>query len=109
MEECKNCNLKKFLMRGFSVCLAIFALVFGGTWKFHNISYGDRIFNRIGLPAWSNGTEGFHYSGIFALILFCLACFLFATTTKEKGKTFRILILSSICIGIFISFFSAAI
>ncbi|MDO4453795.1 MAG: hypothetical protein Q4B90_04800 [Eubacteriales bacterium] len=102
-------GFKKIAMRIFSVLLAGFSIVFGATWKHHDVCLGDRIFNSLGIPAWSNGTEGTHYAGIVAVILFIIACFLFAATTKEKGKTFRILMIGVICIVIVSSFLSVLI
>lgn len=85
--------MKKHLsvMQICSVGLAVFAILFGFTWNKWGFCLGDSILMGLGLPAWSNGTQGTHYSVILALILLLVAFVLFNVATKrirsENGKT----------------------
>ncbi|MDY0407076.1 hypothetical protein P5G51_018615 [Virgibacillus sp. 179-BFC.A HS] len=47
-------------------------IVLGLLWAFSfaNFSIGDEILKSIGLPAWSNGSTGIHYSVFYALLFF---------------------------------------
>ena len=67
-----------------SVGLAVFAILFGFTWSKRGFCLGDRILMGFGLPAWSNGTQGTHYSAIVALILLLLAFVLFTVAAKRN-------------------------
>lgn len=82
---------KKIIIRGCSVLLMIFAVVFGSTFP-NNYCLGDRIFEGLGLNAWSEGAHGNHYPAILALVMFTAACGLFVSTTEDKMKARRHLI-----------------
>lgn len=89
-------NFKKSAMRIFAVLLALFSFVFVWTREEMGGSFGDSVFESLGLPAWSNGTQGAHYSAIFGLIMLVIAIYLFASTTKEKLRTFRLILIAGI-------------
>lgn len=73
-----------------SVGLAVFAILFGFTWSKRGFCLGDNILIGFGLPAWSNGTQGTHYSTILALILLLVAIALFTVAAKRnRGESAR--------------------
>lgn len=73
-----------------SVGLAVFAILFGFTWSKRGFCLGDNILIGFGLPAWSNGTQGTHYSAILALILLLVAIALFTVAAKRnRGESTR--------------------
>lgn len=67
-----------------SIGLAGFAILFGFTWSKRGFCLGDSILMGFGLPAWSNGSQGTHYSAIVALILLLAACALFTVAAKRN-------------------------
>ena len=71
-------------MRICSVGLAVFAILFGFTWSKRGFCLGDSILMGFGLPAWSNGTQGTHYSAILALIMLLVAFVLFTVAAKRN-------------------------
>ena len=75
--------------------LAVFFLAFGITWD-NRFCLGDVILGAVGLPAWSQGTQGLHYPAIFALIGTPLFFYLFAATTKNPKKTMSNLIVGTV-------------
>lgn len=101
-------NFRKFAVRCFSVLLALLSILFGVTWKRSGVCFGDRILTGLGLPAWSKGAEGTHYSAVLGLILLLAAFLLFAVTTKERNRTFRLLIVGSIILAAVINFLAFA-
>lgn len=81
---------RALVMRICSVGLAVFAILFGFTWSKRGFCLGDSILIRLGLPAWSNGTQGTHYSAILALILLLVAIPLFTVAAKRnRGESAR--------------------
>ena len=100
-------NSHKVIKRGISAFLALFALVFGITWGKSGFCLGDRILTSMGVPAWSNGTEGTHYAGVFALILLFLAFCLFTATTAKKDKALRFIAMGILGIAVLINFLTA--
>lgn len=93
-------NFKKIAMRIFSVLLALFSFAFVWTQEKMGVSVGDSVFESLGLPAWSNGIQGIHYSAILGLIMLVIASYLFASTTKEKLRTFRLILIGGIVAGV---------
>ena len=79
----KTYSFRKVGIRFLSVVLAVFSILFGVTWEKHGFCLGDNLLTILGLPAWSNGTQGTHYSAIIALILLFISFFLFARTIKK--------------------------
>lgn len=67
-----------------AIGLAVFAILFGFTWSKRGFCLGDSILMGLGLPAWSNGTQGTHYSATLALILLLLAFVLFTGAAKRN-------------------------
>lgn len=67
-----------------SIGLAVFSILFGFTWSKRGFCLGDSILMGFGLPAWSNGTQGAHYSAILALILLLVALALFTVAAKRN-------------------------
>ena len=64
--------------------LAVCSVLFGFTWQKHGFCLGDEILTSLGLPAWSNGMSGTHYSAILAIIGLLIAFLLFAATAGKK-------------------------
>jgi hypothetical protein len=61
--------MKKLSKRGIaSILLLIFAFLIGVSAP-SGFSLGDKLFNLVGLPAWSNGQSGLRYPAILALCL----------------------------------------
>lgn len=77
---------KVWIRRVAYLLLAAFCLAFGITWD-NRFCLGDVILGAVGLPAWSKGTQGFHYPAIPALIGTLVFFYLFAATTKNSKKT----------------------
>lgn len=73
---------------------AIFAVLFGIT-RWDGACLGDRLLSAAGIPPWSHGTHGTHYTALFALALLAGACGLFAATTRNKGRSFRLSLLAA--------------
>lgn len=74
-------------MSGMQICsvgLAAFAILFGFTWSKRGFCLGDSILMGFGLPAWSNGAQGTHYSAILALVLLLVAFALFTAAAKRN-------------------------
>ena len=60
-----------------SILLAVFAVLFGFTYKKNGFCLGDAILNVFHLSAWSDGTKGTHYSAVLALFMLMTAWILF--------------------------------
>lgn len=99
-------NFRIIALRVFSVLLVLFSLAFGVTWGKNNFCLGDRVLASLGLPVWSNGTQGTHYPAIIALILLIGGMYLFAATTEKKIRTLRILIVGIIALVVLLNFLS---
>lgn len=74
-------------VRCFSVLLMVFSVVFAITWNGYCL--GDEVFARLGLKAWSDGSQGIHYTAICALIMLWAALYLFSITRKRKERNCR--------------------
>ncbi len=72
------------LRRTLSRFLVFFALTFGITWKKQGFCLGDWMLNALGLPAWSQGTQGFHYTVLLTVLLLLLALFLYPHKQKRE-------------------------
>ena len=86
---------KIWMKRSIYLLLAAFCLAFGITWD-NRFCLGDVILGAVGLPAWSQGTQGLHYPAIPALIGTLVFFYLFAATTKDAKKTMAYLILGTL-------------
>ncbi len=82
---------RKLLLRASAVALALFGIAFGGTWSQTGYCLGDQILTAIGLPAWSDGTQGTHYSAIYGALMLFVAMYLFASTTEDAMRTVKLL------------------
>ena len=71
-------------------------VLFGANLGEQRFCLGDWILTSLGLPAWSQGTQGLHYPGIFALMGIVVSFYFFSTTTKNPGKTTAWLILGMV-------------
>lgn len=72
---------RSFVTTGF--ILLTFAFLF--KWTFiYSEPVGDRMLGLIGVPAWSNGNSGLHYTGIVSFILLIIGLFLLAK--RYSGK-----------------------
>lgn len=99
-------NTKKNLLRCFSVILAVFSVAFGVTWNKTGYCLGDEILTAIGLTPWSQGTQGTHYTALYALAMLFAALFLFASTTKNRQRTMRYLWVALAVIIVLLRLFS---
>ena len=88
-------NRETLIKRVIYLVLAAVFLAFGITWD-NRFCLGDVVLGALGLPAWSKGTQGFHYPAIPALIGPLVFFYLFAATTQDKSKTMAKLILGTI-------------
>ena len=86
---------KMWVRRGIYLLLAAFCLAFGFTLD-NRFCLGDVILNAVGLPAWSQGTQGLHYPAVLALIGTPVFFYLFASTTKEPKKTMSNLLVGTV-------------
>ena len=98
----KETDRKTLIKRIVYLLLAALFLVFGITWD-NRFCLGDVILNAVGLPAWSKGTQGFHYPAIPAMIGSLVFFYLFAATTPDKSKTMAKLILGTIVVSYLIN------
>lgn len=86
---------KIWIRRSIYLLLAAFCLAFGITWD-NRFCLGDVLLNRVGLPAWSQGTQGLHYPAIPAIIGTLVFFYLFASTTRDSKKTMGNLIVGTV-------------
>ncbi len=87
---------KTLAVRCVSLLGAAFFAIFGSSIGQHRFCLGDRIFDLLGIPAWSRGTQGLHYPGIIGMIAAVLLFYVFASTTHDKSKTMANLILGTV-------------
>ena len=87
---------KIIIKRAASLISALLFLIFGADLGPARFCLGDWILNRLGLSAWSKGTQGLHYPGIIALIGVAVSFCFFSITTKDPKKTTVWLIAGSI-------------
>ena len=78
----------------------IFSVIFGSTGK-NGYCIGDDILTGLGLKAWSNGTQGTHYTALFSIALLLFAFIIYSVTTENKLKTFRYFLIGVLVIIIF--------
>ena len=86
---------KIWIRRSIYLLLAAFCLAFGITWD-NRFCLGDVLLNRVGFPAWSQGTQGLHYPAIPAIIGTLVFFYLFASTTRDSKKTMSNLIVGTV-------------
>jgi len=94
---------KTLVTRCVSLLCAAFFVVFGSNIGEGRFCLGDWIFGKLGIPAWSKGTQGLHYPGIICLIAVTVCFYLFASTTSNPKKTVAKLILGTVLLFYFIS------
>lgn len=82
-------RLKTISIRVFALFLAVFSILFGLTWGESGYCWGDTVLTAMGLPAWSNGTQGTHYPAVISLAALLAAVIIFSMTTRGKEKTSR--------------------
>ena len=78
-------NKKQLIVVCISVFLMIVFLIMGITWNGQCI--GDSVFLWLGVKAWSNGTQGIHYTVVCSLVAE-LACVLLLTSAIKNNKRF---------------------
>ena len=86
-----------------SLLCSLFFFVFGANLGSNRFCLGDMILNRLGLPAWSKGTQGLHYPGIIALIGVTVSFYVFASTTKDSKKTMYKLLMGTVALMFLLS------
>ena len=87
---------KTRIRRILSLAFGVFFLLFGANLGPGRFCLGDWLLTRVGIPAWSQGTQGIHYPGIVAVIGIVISFYFFSTTTKNPGKTTAWLILGMV-------------
>jgi len=87
---------KTLAVRCASLLGAAFFVIFGSNIGQRRFCLGDRIFDLLGIPVWSKGTQGLHYPGIIGIIAAALLFYAFASTTHDKRKTMANLILGTV-------------
>ena len=87
---------KTLAVRCASLLGAAFFVIFGSNIGQRRFCLGDRIFDLLGIPVWSKGTQGLHYPGIIGIIAAALLFYVFASTTRNKSKTMANLILGTV-------------
>lgn len=94
---------KTIMTRIISLLGAVFFVGFGSNIGDARFCLGDRIFAMLGLPAWSEGTQGLHYPGVIGLAGAAFCFYLFASTTQKPSKTVANLILGTILLMYFVN------
>ncbi len=97
-------SAKPWKRRCFALFLMLFGFFFGSHWKNAPLCLGGRLFQFLGLPAWSNGTEGTHYPGLIGLLFFFGGMILFANTTKKRWRTYLLFLLLILLLQLFSAF-----
>lgn len=93
-------TIKKVVLRGIAVLLMIGSVVFGMTWKKNGYCLGDELLNSLGLKAWSGGTQGTHYTALYALGLLLAAIVMYAMTTEKRLTTFRYFLIGIVVVSV---------
>ena len=102
-EHTKKSNT--MILRCVCIALILFSLALGCTFRKTGYCWGDQLFAALGLPAWSNGSQGIHYPGIIAILLLVLSCGIFAAAfQKRKQLVFWCLVAGIAGIGAILSF-----
>ena len=95
---------KKSILRSIALIGALFFLIFGANLGPSRFCLGDWMLNSVGLPAWSQGTQGLHYPGIISLVGLVVCFYFFSATTKDPRKTTASLIMGSILLMMILNF-----
>jgi membrane-associated HD superfamily phosphohydrolase len=61
---------KKIGLGSLSLLLCIMGILFGFQFGTNRVCYGDKVLAFLGLPAWSNGSDGVHYGLFYSLAFF---------------------------------------
>ncbi|MCC8103811.1 MAG: hypothetical protein LIP11_16690 [Clostridiales bacterium] len=69
-----------------AIVLMAIGAVFGGTWNKTGFCLGDHVFSALGLPAWSNGTNGTHYPGNMGMFLIVIGIAVLNSTLQRKTR-----------------------
>lgn len=77
--------MKRILKRLLAIAAIPFGIVFGGTWGINNYCFGDSVFSLLGIPSWSNGTTGTHYTAIVGSIFILVGIGVICTTLHKKA------------------------
>ena len=94
----------RIALRCLAVVLFLLAFLFGAT--LGDYCLGDQVFQALGWPAWSRGTQGWHYPAIIALVVLLVSFLLIAFTTQKPLQTLRYLLLGLLLVGGVLLFFS---
>jgi hypothetical protein len=85
MDSWDEIDMTKLLKRGIApILLMIFAGLIGMSTP-SGFSLGDKLFNLVGLPAWSNGQIGLYYPGMLALCLLVIGAIWVGRELGGKG------------------------
>ena len=69
-----------------AIVLIVFGVVFGVTWSKTGFNLGDLTLSSLGLPTWSKGTQGIHYSGLIGTLFILAGVSLVNTTHTPKAQ-----------------------
>lgn len=86
---------KIWIRRAIWLLLAALCLAIGISWE-NRFCLGDMLLGALGMPAWSQGTQGLHYPAIIALIGTPFFFWLFASTTRDRKKTMGNLLVGTV-------------
>ena len=65
--------MKKIGVGTISFLLVVFAIIWSFSFGLNGFCLGDTVLSFLGIPAWSNGNSGFHYTIFYSLIFLLLA------------------------------------
>lgn len=77
---------KRLIKRTLAIVLMIIGVMFGGTWTKTGFCLGDNVFSVLGLPAWSNGTNGTHYPAIMGIVLIVVGAGILNSTLQKNTR-----------------------
>jgi len=77
---------KKKVNRVMAILLIALGAVLGVTWNSAKLCIGDSIFNALGLPAWSNGTNGTHYPAVIGSFTVLIGVGILNYTLEKKAR-----------------------
>ena len=87
----------KILLRVLAAVLFLFFFFFGVNLE-NGFCLGDTIMTGMGLSPWSKGTGGTHYPAFIALVGIAASSILFTSTTEQKARTSRRLLIGVVAV-----------
>lgn len=93
---------KQLIKRISAVALMLLGIAFGGNWSSTGTSFGDSVFSALGLPVWSNETNGTHYPAIVGMFVILAGATVLNMTLSKKARiwVWSIVVLVLVVMGI---------